>query len=113
MVLLMMSRFRFGYGFHNGPHVFAWLLLLLVIAALVVGVVALVRMRRFPAPRLQGGTWPASGPRADPALTELRIRYARGELSWEEYAQRATNLGFPTSPGSGPYIDPNQPPPAS
>ena len=113
MGLLMMFHLRFGYGLHHGPRVFALLLLVLVIAALVVGVVALVRMRRLPAPRLQAGSWPTQVPRVDPALTELRLRYARGELSWEDYAQRAANLGFSVNPGPGPYVDPNQPPPAS
>ncbi len=103
--------FRYGYGFHHGPGVFGWLFLALVIAALALGVVALVRMSRFPGSRSQDKSWPASDPRVDPALTELRIRYARDELSWEEYAQRAANLGFPVKPGSGPFIDPNQPPP--
>ena len=109
----MMFRFRFGYGLHHGPRVFALLLLVLLTAALVVGIVALVRMSRLPAPRLQAGSWPTEVPRVDPALSELRVRYARGELSWEEYAQRAANLGLSVNPGSGSYIDPNQPPPAS
>jgi uncharacterized membrane protein len=104
--------FRYGYGFHQGPGVFGWLFLALVIAALALGVVALVRMWRFPGSRSQNRSWPASDPRLDPALTELRIRYARGELSWEEYAQRAANLGFSVKPGYRPFIDPNQPPPA-
>ncbi|MGD0984931.1 MAG: SHOCT domain-containing protein [Acidimicrobiales bacterium] len=106
----MRLRLGLGYGFHHGPRVLAVLILLLVIAALVVGVVALVRMRRYPATHLQAGTWPPPDQRTDPALTELRVRYARGELSWEEYAQKAANLGFRVNPG--PYFDPNQPPPA-
>ncbi|MGA2803951.1 MAG: SHOCT domain-containing protein [Acidimicrobiales bacterium] len=108
----MRFRLGFGYGFHHGPRVFALLVLVLVIAALVVGVMALVRTRRYPGPRLQAWNWPPLGPRIDPALNELRIRYARGELSWEEYAQRAANLGFPVHPHAGPYFGPNQPPPA-
>jgi uncharacterized membrane protein len=104
--------FRYGYGFHHGPGVFGWLFVALVIAALALGVVALVRMWRFPGSRSQNRSWPVSDPRDDPALTELRIRYARGELSWEEYAQRAANLGFSVKPGYGPFMDPNQPPPA-
>jgi len=67
----MMFRFRFGYGLHHGPRVFALLLLVLLTAALVVGIVALVRMTRLPAPRLQAGSWPTEVPRVDPALSEL------------------------------------------
>ena len=107
-----MVRLRFGYGFHHGPHILALLLLLLVVATLVVGILALLRVRQVPAPRGPTGTWPAQVPGPDPALTELRLRYARGELSWEESAQRAANLGFSVNPGSGPPFDPEQEPPA-
>jgi uncharacterized membrane protein len=112
MEVPMMLRLRFSQGLRHGPHVFAWLFLLLVIAALVVVIVALIRIRRLAAPPSQSGSWSAEGSRIDPALAELRVRYARGEVSWEEYTQRATNLGFPASPGSGAYIDSNQRPPA-
>jgi uncharacterized membrane protein len=95
---------RYGYGLHHGVHWLAWLVLALVIAALVVGVVALLRLRQHPAAGAHAG--PPSGP--DPALNELRIRYARGDITWDEYAQRAANLGYPVPPGTGPA-----PPPAS
>ncbi len=77
-----MLRLRFSQGLRHGPHVFAWLFLLLVIAALVVGIVALIRIRRLAAARSQSGSWSAEGSRIDPALAELRVRYAlrRGEL---------------------------------
>ncbi|MGO9965075.1 MAG: hypothetical protein ACLPUG_16815 [Acidimicrobiales bacterium] len=106
-------RFRLGlsYGFRHGPRAFGLLILVLVIAALVVGIMALVRTRRHPGLHLQAWNCPP-GPSIDPALNELRVRYARGELSWEEYAQRAADLGFPLHSRAGPYFGPDQPPPA-
>jgi uncharacterized membrane protein len=42
--------------------------------------------------------------RPDAALKEVRLRYARGEMSREEFAQRSRDLGGnPTEP-----IDPSQ-----
>ena len=109
--------FRYGHGpgaFHH--TVFAALLLALFVAlfaALVVlGVIAVVRMRRNPHGRpapFQRGTPP--GPAIDPALTELRVRYARGDIDWDEYAQRASNLGYPLPRATGPGSDPSGPPP--
>ena len=103
----MRFRLGFGYGFHHGPRVFALLVLVLVIAALVVGVMALVRTRRYPGPRLQAWNWPPLGPRIDPALNELRIRYTRrGELSWEEYARKGCEPGFPCPSPCRPVLRP-------
>jgi uncharacterized membrane protein len=43
---------------------------------------------------------PASDGARDPALAELRLRYARGEIDRNEYLVRATDLGevVPASP---------------
>jgi len=105
--------FRLGHSFHH-HGVFHWLLLVILIALLVAGAIALIRMWRGPRVRPQvGGSWPGPGPMIDPALAELRVRYARGEIGWEEYAQRSANLGYPVEgtppPGSGPM----PPPPAT
>jgi uncharacterized membrane protein len=106
--------FRYGYGMHHGPGVFGWVVLVLIVAALAVGIVALVRWSRHPAANTPVGSWPATahGPSVDPALAELRLRYARGDITWEEYAQRAANLGFPVGPNAGPRVDPAAPPPS-
>ncbi|HLN07304.1 MAG TPA: hypothetical protein VK217_13565 [Acidimicrobiales bacterium] len=103
--------FRHVFGLHRGPGVFAWLLLVLLIAALALGAVALVRLWKRTPNRAQAGPSAPLAPPMDPAFTELRIRYARGDLTWEEYVQRATNLGYPIQPGSGSHTDPFQPPP--
>jgi putative membrane protein len=107
--------FRYGYGLHHGPGVFAWVVLALVVAALVVGIVALVRLTGHPRSGAAAGPLATQGPPLDPAFAELRLRYAKGDITWEEYVQRAADLGFPTVPGAGPRSDPNRsptPPPA-
>ena len=76
----------FRYGFHHGPGVFGWLFLAFLIVAVVIGVIGP----------------PPAGPWTDPALTELRTRYARGDISFDEYVERAGRLGFPIPPGTSP-----------
>ena len=96
--------FRYGhFGFHTGPGLFGWLFMALLGVLLVLLVVSLFRRGRGyggPGPFVPGP--PPPGPGIDPALQELRIRYARGDISWDEYAQRAANLGYPASPWPGP-----------
>ena len=95
-----MYRFGPAIGIHRFP-VFGFLLLVLVVAALVVGIVALVRLSRRPAGA--AGFGPQRPPLPmDPAFVELRNRYARGEITSEEYATRAATLGYPVFPGPGP-----------
>ena len=71
-----------------------WLLLM---GALVAVAVALVLRLGG---RLPAGGDPGGPPRSafDPALNELRVRYARGEVSRDEYLRAARDLGAPTPP---------------
>lgn len=86
----------FGPGFRHGPGVFAWVLLALFVVAVVLGIVALVRLWRRPRLPLTAYRHPHwRGPWEDPALAELRMRYARGEIDHAEYAARAGQLGHP------------------
>lgn len=64
---------------------------LFVLAALLVG--GYLLYRAFTGRR--GGT--------DPALAELRLAYARGELSEEEYEQRRATLERDTNRKTGPH----------
>lgn len=101
--------FRYYPGLHHGPGVFAWFFLALLAALVVLGVIALVRMWSHPQGRfthVQPG--PPPTPPVDPALTELRVRYARGEISWEDYVKRAGDLGYPVYGGAG--REPGAPP---
>lgn len=90
----------FGPGFHEGfergieagPHWFGFLPLLVI--AVLVGVIvwAVIRLTRE-----SGGAAVAAGPapvamRADAALEELRLRYARGEMTREDYGERLQDL---------------------
>jgi hypothetical protein len=98
--------FRFGpSGLHHGPGLFGLLLLLLLLAVVVLGVVALVRTKNAPRAPLGGFPTgaPSGPPPVDPVLGELRLRYARGDIDWDEYVRRLTNLGYlvPTGPGMG------------
>lgn len=51
---------------------------------------------------------PPPGPRMDPALEEVRLRYARGEMSREEFLERFRDLG-----GAHPEPPPHASPPAA
>jgi putative membrane protein len=81
------------------------LVVLLVVAGLVVW--AVVRLSNRPVVTAAPPS-PAPPAARDPALEELRLRYARGEVSREEYLQRLQDLGgpaipeAPSPPGSGP-----------
>jgi len=95
--------FRYGPGnFHHGPSVLGWLLLAFVAALLILGIIAVVSLWTNPRWRsapFHPGMSP--GPLIDPALTELRVRYARGDITWDEYVLRASNLGYPPGPRKG------------
>ncbi|TMK37039.1 MAG: SHOCT domain-containing protein [Actinobacteria bacterium] len=84
-----------GPGFeHHGAwwgilHLLPFVMLLLLIG---VGIWAVIRFTSRPIP-LGAGVGPAPLPPRDPALEELRIRYARGELEREDFAQRMRDLG--------------------
>jgi uncharacterized membrane protein len=71
----------------------AFLLLLGLIIAAAIGVTALVHF--VP----DHPVWRRLTVSADPALAELRLRYARGEISQEEFLIRAFDLGGTPTPG--------------
>lgn len=64
------------------------LLSLLILAAIILGIVWLVRSLRR-----DGGGAPTSPKSQDNALDILNARYARGEIDREEYLQRKRDLG--------------------
>jgi len=91
---------EFGPGFHEGlergfdagPHWFGLIPMLMIAVLIGVVVWAVVRLTR------EGGRAAiAAGPaavatRADAALEELRLRYARGEMTREDYGERLQDL---------------------
>jgi hypothetical protein len=111
--------------FHRGHPVVGVLVLLLVVVLIVLGVVAIVTLFRNQrhATAMCGGSMPGGamqpmgtigtigtmGPMGggapgvpaaqyDPVITELRLRYARGEIARDEYLQRAADLGYRPAP---------------
>jgi putative membrane protein len=73
------------------------LLLVLGLGALVVwAVVRLTRVGPATAPAVPPPPAPPTLPR-DPALEEVRIRYARGEIDREEFLRRSGDLGGTTT----------------
>ncbi|MGA2530368.1 MAG: hypothetical protein ABSG36_14580 [Acidimicrobiales bacterium] len=108
----MIFRLGFGHGIHH-HGVFHWLVLLILVALVIAGGIALLRTWRGPRSRTQAGQgWTRPGPTIDPALSEVRVRYARGEIGWEEYAQRCANLGYPVTASAPPDPGPMPQPPA-
>ena len=98
---------QFGPQFEHfrrfGHHGYGWwvlggLLWLIVVAALITAAVVIgIRLTRRELPVHAPGL--AGGPRPpDPAIAELRMRYARGEIARDEYVQRAADLGDAAPP---------------
>jgi putative membrane protein len=77
-------------------HFIAFLFFLALIA-LVVWVVVRITSRPQGGAMVPVGRAPAL--HRDPALEEVRLRYARGEMSREEFVQRSGDLGGEPEPG--------------
>jgi putative membrane protein len=90
-----------GFG-HHGFWFFG--LVPLILWAILIGVAIWAVLRVTSRRSMVATTGPLpAGPRPDAALEEVRLRYARGEMSREEFAQRSRDLGGnPTEP-----IDPS------
>ena len=91
-----------GWGYPWWPGFLGWimpLLFLLGIGALAVWAVLRATDRRHP----EGAPWaPAQGTPGDAALEQARLRYARGEISREEFFQISADLGAdPRASSSG------------
>jgi uncharacterized membrane protein len=83
-----------GYVHHDAWwgffHLLPFVLLLVLIG---VGVWAVLRFSSRPL--MTAGTGVVGAPPRDAAVEELRIRYARGELGRDDFAQRMRDLGHP------------------
>jgi hypothetical protein len=91
-----------------------WLLTLAVI-----GLIVWLVVRRRPASFAEGRPagwgqqppWAAAPPRPDSALEIARARYARGEMSREEFLRVSSDLGGPPPGPEAPPPGPTQPSP--
>ncbi len=90
------------YGGHGWEFFFGGLIPLLLFAVLIgVGVWAVIRLTGHSRP-MAATTGPALGPGPDGALEEVRLRYARGEITREEFVQRFRDLGRAEPPAPTP-----------
>lgn len=102
-----------GWWFLGGivPLLFFGLLIALVVWAVF-------HLSRTWGPAAAPPAPPAPGPRADQALEEVRIRYARGEMGREEFLERFRDLGgvhpepVPPSAAPPPSSPSSAPPPS-
>ena len=99
----MMWGYGAGYGW------FGWLMGTILLALIVGLVVWLVTARSHP-PQGQAPMWPTQPPRPDP-LDILRERFARGEITLEEFETAKRALGYPS--GAPPQQPPAAGPPAA
>jgi uncharacterized membrane protein len=87
----------FPRAHHWGGDVLHALFMLALLAVLIALAVWLVTSIRHPA--IAAGTAAAppapAAPEPDPALREARMRYARGEMSREEFTRIVADLGGP------------------
>ncbi len=87
-------------------------LLVLVVVLIALGIVLIVRLVRTPKRSVAEppiGRFSPPPPPVDPVLSELRLRYARGEISREEYLQRAGDLGYHSEESAAPPPWPSSP----
>lgn len=106
-----MRRGFFGGPYGGGPAWVHWLFVFLIVVAIVAGVWLIVRlwMTRPHTPGWRSGPPPPP----NPALTELDLRYARGEIGREEFLQRRADLLGHLVPPPGPPGAPGAPPPTA
>jgi uncharacterized membrane protein len=94
-----------GFGFPLWGAIVGFVLLFLLVAAIAWLIVVLARPRRF------GPMDPFAyrHPHHNPALHELDLAYARGQVSREEYLRRRADLSWSGYPGGPPAGSPQEP----
>jgi len=105
----MPNRFFPGYQvrrFDWGVEIFHIIFMALLIAVVVMLVVWLVRGSQRGHLFHDHVAVPPGRAVSDTALQEARMRYARGEMSREEFLQISTDLGGPAA------VQPPEPPPS-
>lgn len=96
------------FYFYAGPYWVGWVIWMLVLVAIITTVILVARSSRrhaISSHQWHGGPWQGHwhGGWQSPGLHELDVRYARGEISRDEYLQRrADMLSHPMAPPAGP-----------
>jgi len=103
----MMRLMRVFY-YYGGPFWLGWVISVVVLIAIITTVILVARSSRrhvISPHQWQGGQWQGHwhGGWQSPGLHELDIRYARGEITRDEYLQRRADiLSNPIPPAGGP-----------
>ena len=99
----MMYRGGFFGGHDAGPHVLGFLVLIAFVIVVVALVLFLIRWTRGAQPSVVSVAPGATVGGADPAVAAARMRYARGEMSREDFLRIAEDLGdHPPHVAAGP-----------
>jgi len=98
-----------GYAHHDAWWGFFHLLPFLMFLVLIG--VAIWAVLRFSSRPVGAGVAPAAPPLRDAAVEELRVRYARGELGRDDFAQRMRDLGSHDIAPAQATAVPGEPPP--
>lgn len=99
--------FRDGFFVHaerggGWPDSLAWVIFALLLAVLVLAIVSLAldAHHRSQRHRHWGPWFPPGMPPGDRALGVLGVRYARGEISRDDFMQARADLGAPPGPAA-------------
>lgn len=105
----MPVRHRFGGGGWEIGHLVLTLVFIAALIALTVWLITMIRRNHHAMPMMTTGapTLSSTLSSAEAALGEARMRYARGELTRDQYVQIATDLG--ARPVGPPPATPEQP----
>ena len=101
--------YRIEFFHHRGHEVLPWLFFTIFVVLAALAAIALVRTWRVTPHVAAAGP---VGPAGDPALAELRLRYARGDVARDEYLRRAADLGDATAAAPTVQQPVAEPPPA-
>lgn len=82
----------------DGPHVFAWFLLVLLLA-LLVGLIVVLAGRWGGTRRVSAAPAPVGSKTGEDPQELVRLRYARGEIDRETFLQVSQDLGGGPPPG--------------
>jgi uncharacterized membrane protein len=114
LALLLDGFGRGNWGSRGGGAWVAFFPLAWILTLAAIGLIVYLIVRRRPAltdGRPGWGPPPSAAPRPDSALEIARARYARGEMSREEFLRVTSDLGGSPPPEAGPFYTQRGPEP--